>query len=149
MSVRVCFIGVLRDGPCRNRDHQEEGMKEESDEMVPEGVEEVELARIRLEQTQRECRLLIHDLQTLHHSPLDENVEEIQVPAVQEGVLWMISGARATVVHTYSHPTLYLLQHILFANLRHHGSSTPCHSKPYLFQSKQLLHRVKDTDYDF
>jgi hypothetical protein len=72
-------------------------MKEESDEMVPEGVEEVELARIRLEQAQRECRLLIHDLQTLHHSPLDENVEEIQVPAVQEGVLWMISGARATV----------------------------------------------------
>jgi len=97
-------------------DHEEEGMKEESDEMVPEGVEEVELARIRLEQAQRECRLLIHDLQTLHHSPLDENVEEIQVPAVQEGVLWMISGGRATLMHTSSHPTLNL-QNILSANL--------------------------------
>jgi hypothetical protein len=40
-------------------DHEEEGMKEESDEMVPEGVEEVELAHIRLEQKPKESAIFL------------------------------------------------------------------------------------------
>jgi hypothetical protein len=40
-------------------DHEEEGMKEESDEMVPEGVEEVELAHIRLERKPKESAIFL------------------------------------------------------------------------------------------
>ncbi|CAK9227547.1 unnamed protein product [Sphagnum jensenii] len=40
-------------------DYEEEGMKEESDEMVPEGVEEVELAHIRLEQKPKESAIFL------------------------------------------------------------------------------------------
>jgi hypothetical protein len=63
-------------------------------------------------------------------------MKEIQVPAIQEGVLWMLSGGRATLVHTSSHPTLYLLQNILSANLRHHVSV------------EAVAAHVQDRDYD-
>jgi hypothetical protein len=40
-------------------DHDKEGMKEESHEMLPEGVEEVELAHIRLEQKPKESAIFL------------------------------------------------------------------------------------------
>jgi hypothetical protein len=48
----------------------------------------------------------------------------------------MISGGRATLVHTSSHPTLYLLQNILSANLRDHVSV------------QAVAAHVQDRDYD-
>jgi hypothetical protein len=47
-------------------DHEEEGMKEESDEMVPEGVEEVELAHIRLEQKPKESAAIFLSMTSKH-----------------------------------------------------------------------------------
>lgn len=62
--------------------------------MVPDGVEEVELAKINLEQTEREQKLLLDDIRKLSlrcdtsSDPYPEN----------EADLWMITGGRSTLV---------------------------------------------------
>ncbi|XP_042988908.1 protein SABRE isoform X2 [Carya illinoinensis] len=72
----------------------DEDVEEEADEMVPDGVEEVELAKINLEQTEREQKLLLDDIRKLSlrcdtsSDPYPEN----------EADLWMITGGRSTLV---------------------------------------------------
>lgn len=71
-----------------------EDVEEEADEVVPDGVEEVELAKINLEKTEREQRLLLDDIRklSLWGDPYGEPHQE------KESELWMISGGRSLLV---------------------------------------------------
>lgn len=63
--------------------------------MVPDGVEEVELARINLEQTERERKLLldyIRDLSTSNDASRDLS------PSTEDGDVWMIMGEKNRLV---------------------------------------------------
>lgn len=84
--------------PRKNRHYQEEGEEEEADEVVPDGIEEVELARIRLEQAQRECRLLSRDLRTLRHHGLSDDYSSFNSSTSEDDSLWMISSPRSILV---------------------------------------------------
>uniref|UniRef100_A0A5B7AFH2 FMP27/BLTP2/Hobbit GFWDK motif-containing RBG unit domain-containing protein n=1 Tax=Davidia involucrata TaxID=16924 RepID=A0A5B7AFH2_DAVIN len=72
----------------------DEDVEEEADEVVPEGVEEVELARVNLEQKEREQKLLFDDIRKLSlcaDTSGDKHPEK-------EGDLWMITGGISTLV---------------------------------------------------
>ncbi|KAK4740890.1 hypothetical protein SAY87_024478 [Trapa incisa] len=66
---------------------------EEADEVVPDGVEEVELAKVKLEEKDREQKLIIDDIRKLSCCG-DTSVE----PNGEEGDLWMITSGRAALV---------------------------------------------------
>ncbi|XP_031736364.1 protein SABRE isoform X2 [Cucumis sativus] len=71
-----------------------EDVEEEADEVVPDGVEEVELAKINLERKEREKRLLVNDIRKLSlycDGGSDLNPEK-------DGEMWMISGGKALLV---------------------------------------------------
>ncbi|XP_042416673.1 LOW QUALITY PROTEIN: protein SABRE-like [Zingiber officinale] len=71
----------------------DEDVEEEADEVVPDGVEEVELAKINLEKTERERKLLLDDIRTLSgdsHSDLCSQEKS--------GDLWMITGGKSILV---------------------------------------------------
>ncbi|KAF7141344.1 hypothetical protein RHSIM_Rhsim06G0070200 [Rhododendron simsii] len=68
---------------------------EEADEVVPEGVEEVELARINLEQKEREQKMILDDIRKLSSSSETSGDESLE----KEGDLWMITGGRSTLVY--------------------------------------------------
>ncbi|KAL2505954.1 RNA pol II promoter Fmp27 protein domain [Abeliophyllum distichum] len=72
----------------------DEDVEEEADEVVPDGVEEVELARINLEQKERAQKLILHDISKLSLRG------DISVDAYSEKDmdLWMITGGRSTMV---------------------------------------------------
>lgn len=72
----------------------DDDVEEEADEVVPDGVEEVELAKINLEQKERELKLIFDDIIKLSH-PNDASGDD--GPA-KEGELWMVTGGRATLV---------------------------------------------------
>ncbi|KAL2655846.1 hypothetical protein AAZV13_04G088000 [Glycine max] len=72
----------------------DEDVEEEADEVVPDGVEEVELAKINLEKREREQRLLLDDIRKLSlwcNPSVDPHQEK-------ESELWMISGGRSLLV---------------------------------------------------
>ncbi|THG07272.1 hypothetical protein TEA_001862 [Camellia sinensis var. sinensis] len=71
----------------------DEDIEEEADEVVPYGVEEVELARIKLEQKEREQKLLLDDIRKL--SSYGDTSGDICLE--KEGDLWMITGGRSTL----------------------------------------------------
>ncbi|XAR62068.1 hypothetical protein NMG60_11016663 [Bertholletia excelsa] len=73
----------------------DEDMEEEADEVVPDGVEEVELARINLEQRERERNLLLDDIRKLSSS--GDNFGDVYLE--KEGNLWMITGGRSILIH--------------------------------------------------
>jgi hypothetical protein len=58
----------------------------------------VELARIRLEQAQRECRLLFRDLRALRNQDLSDYCGSIDSSTADDDYLWMISSNRSTLV---------------------------------------------------
>ncbi|XP_062099220.1 protein SABRE [Humulus lupulus] len=72
----------------------DEDVEEEADEVVPDGVEEVELAKVHLEQKEREQKLILNDIRKL--STRCENSGDLYPE--KEGDLWMITGARSTLV---------------------------------------------------
>lgn len=65
--------------------------------MVPDGVEEVELAKIKLEHKEREKKLLLDDIMKLS---LGNDASVDQVPE-KEGELWIISCGRSTLVRHF------------------------------------------------
>ncbi|KAH9605088.1 hypothetical protein KSS87_000957 [Heliosperma pusillum] len=72
----------------------EDDVEEEADEVVPDGVEEVELAKIHLEQKEREKKLLLDDIMKLYlgtDAPGDQGSDK-------DGDLWMITCGRSTLV---------------------------------------------------
>ncbi|XP_022728696.1 protein SABRE-like isoform X2 [Durio zibethinus] len=76
---------------CPGEDDEDVG--EEADEVVPDGVEEVELAKITLEQKEREQKLLLNDIKklSLHCDTSGDHLEE-------EGDWWMVNGGRSILV---------------------------------------------------
>ncbi|KAL7208123.1 hypothetical protein ACSBR1_029976 [Camellia fascicularis] len=73
----------------------DEDVEEEADEVVPDGVEEVELARISLEQKERERKLILGDIRKLStHGDTSGGIR-----LEKEGDLWMITGGRSILVH--------------------------------------------------
>ena len=62
--------------------------------MVPDGVEEVEQARIELEKKKREQKLVLNDIRKL--SSYGDTTGDICLE--KEGDLWMITGGRSTLV---------------------------------------------------
>lgn len=71
----------------------DEDVEEEADEVVPDGVEEVELARVNLEQKERVQKLIQDDIRKLslyNDASADRN-------SVKEG-LWIITGGRSILV---------------------------------------------------
>ncbi|KAM3342335.1 hypothetical protein P3S68_027301 [Capsicum galapagoense] len=72
----------------------DEDVEEEADEVVPDGVEEVELARVNLEQKERLQKLIQDDIRKLslyNDASADRN-------SVKEDDLWIISGGRSILV---------------------------------------------------
>ncbi|XP_017981411.1 PREDICTED: protein SABRE [Theobroma cacao] len=76
---------------CPGEDDEDVG--EEADEVVPDGVEEVELAKISLEQKEREQKLLLNDIKklSLHCDTSGDHLEK-------EGDWWMVNGGRSILV---------------------------------------------------
>ncbi|XVF36567.1 hypothetical protein REPUB_Repub19eG0068700 [Reevesia pubescens] len=76
---------------CPGEDDEDVG--EEADEVVPDGVEEVELAKITLEQKEREQKLLLNDIKklSLHCDSSGDHLEK-------EGDWWMVNGGRSILV---------------------------------------------------
>ncbi|XVE55625.1 hypothetical protein DITRI_Ditri03aG0173700 [Diplodiscus trichospermus] len=76
---------------CPGEDDEDEG--EEADEVVPDGVEEVELAKINLEQKEREQKLLLNDIKKLSLQ-CDTSGDHPE----KEGDWWMVNGGKSTLV---------------------------------------------------
>ncbi|CAN6482336.1 unnamed protein product [Victoria cruziana] len=78
-------------------DDEDEDVGEEADEVVPDGVEEVELARINLEKAERERKLLLDDITILSASC--DLLNEASLSADKNGDLWMITCGKPLLVH--------------------------------------------------
>lgn len=63
--------------------------------MVPDGVEEVERARINLEQTERERKLLLDYIRDLSSS---SDASRDLSPSTGDGDVWMITGEKNRLV---------------------------------------------------
>lgn len=74
---------------------EEEDVEEEADEVVPDGVEEVELAKIDLEKKEWEQKLLLDDIRKL--SAYGDTIGEACLE--HESDLWMITSGRPALVH--------------------------------------------------
>lgn len=76
----------------------DDDVEEEADEVVPDGVEEVELARINLEKKEREQKLLLDDIRklSLWCDPSGDLHQE------KETDLWMITGGKPMLVRNES-----------------------------------------------
>ncbi|KAJ1691792.1 hypothetical protein LUZ63_015947 [Rhynchospora breviuscula] len=76
----------------------DEDVEEEADEVVPDGVEEVELARINLEQRERERKLLLDDIRTLSEGGGSQGDMCANSERDSEGALWMVIGGKLVLV---------------------------------------------------
>ncbi|XP_010276667.1 PREDICTED: protein SABRE-like isoform X1 [Nelumbo nucifera] len=74
----------------------DEDTEEEADEVVPDGVEEVELAKIELEQKERERNLLFDDIRRL--SACSDASGNTGFSPEKEENLWMLTCGRSTLV---------------------------------------------------
>lgn len=72
----------------------DEDVEEEADEVVPDGIEEVEFAKINLEQKEREQNLVLGDIRKLSCS-CDASGDSCPE---REGELWMIACGRPMLV---------------------------------------------------
>lgn len=75
----------------------DDDIEEEADVVIPYGIEEVELARVNLEQVERERKLLLDDIRKL--SACNDASYDPPVPQGIYGDLWMIIGEKAKLVH--------------------------------------------------
>lgn len=74
----------------------DEDIEEEADEVVPDGVEEVELAKITLEQREREIKLLLDDIRSLIGN--GDNGTDHCHSAEKGDCFWMINNGKASLV---------------------------------------------------
>ncbi|XP_020240761.1 protein SABRE-like isoform X2 [Asparagus officinalis] len=77
-------------------DDDDDDDAEEADEVVPDGVEEVELARISIEQKERERKLILNDIRTLSVS---SDIPSETACSENDGELWMITGGKSILVN--------------------------------------------------
>lgn len=81
-------------------DDDDEDIGEEAHEVVPDGVEEVELAKINLEKRERERKLLIDDIRTLSVENTDGSRDNT-LSSQEDDSLWMITSAKSTLVRCF------------------------------------------------
>ncbi|KAG8062119.1 hypothetical protein GUJ93_ZPchr0003g16877 [Zizania palustris] len=74
----------------------DEDVEEEADEVVPDGVEEVELAKINLEQRERERKLLLDDIRSLMGT--GDNHTNNFLSDERDGCLWMVNSGKTLLV---------------------------------------------------
>uniref|UniRef100_A0A0D3FMG5 FMP27/BLTP2/Hobbit GFWDK motif-containing RBG unit domain-containing protein n=1 Tax=Oryza barthii TaxID=65489 RepID=A0A0D3FMG5_9ORYZ len=74
----------------------DEDVEEEADEVVPDGVEEVELAKISLEQKERERKLLLDDIRSLMGTGNNHTSNFLSVE--RDDCLWMINSGKSLLV---------------------------------------------------
>ncbi|KAI3948050.1 hypothetical protein MKX01_014649 [Papaver californicum] len=74
----------------------DEDVEEEADEVVPDGVEKVELARISLEKSGQERKLLLDDIRKLSSG---NTIGDSGPSPEKEDTLWMVKGGISTLVH--------------------------------------------------
>lgn len=72
----------------------DEDVEEEADEVVPDGVEEVELARINLEHREWQQKLLLDDIRKLSFN----NDAGVGLIPEKEGNFWMVDAGRSRLV---------------------------------------------------
>ncbi|KAJ0254517.1 Protein SABRE [Hirschfeldia incana] len=82
---------------------EDEDVEEEADEVVPYGVEEVELAKINLEEKERARKLLLDDIRKLSHC--SDSMDDTHME--REGELWMISTRKSTLVQGLEKELIY------------------------------------------
>ncbi|KAJ3674692.1 hypothetical protein LUZ60_005308 [Juncus effusus] len=75
----------------------DEDVEEEADEVVPDGVEEVELARIHVERVERERKLLLDDIRTLSESQPGGGQCGLELEG-EGNSLWMVIGGKMILV---------------------------------------------------
>ncbi|XP_010545182.1 PREDICTED: protein KINKY POLLEN [Tarenaya hassleriana] len=73
---------------------EDDDVEEEIDEVVPDGVEEVELAKIEVEQKERERMLLLDDIRKLSQHCSTSGTQNLD----KEEDFWMIAGGRPELV---------------------------------------------------
>lgn len=73
---------------------EDDEVDEEIDEVVPDGVEEVELAKIELEQKERDKMMLLNDIRKLIQN--ESNSGNINPDKASD--FWMITGGRPILV---------------------------------------------------
>ena len=73
----------------------DEDVEEEADEVVPNGVEEVELAKISLEQRESERKLLLDDIRSLAGTG-DSHTDHLSKEG--DNSFWMINSGKASLV---------------------------------------------------
>jgi len=73
---------------------EDDEVEEEIDEVVPDGIEEVELAKIELEAKERDRMMLLDDIRKLTQN--ESNSGNINLE--KESDFWMISGGRPVLV---------------------------------------------------
>ncbi|PKU72499.1 hypothetical protein MA16_Dca014542 [Dendrobium catenatum] len=74
----------------------DDDVEEEADEVVPDGVEEVELARIQLEQKERERKLFLDDIRTL--SVTNDIGGDLTLFTDRDSDLWMVSCGKLRLI---------------------------------------------------
>lgn len=75
----------------------EDDVEEEADEVVPDGVKEVELAKIDLEKKEWERKLILDDIRQLSMS-CDNSGDKV---TDKEGDLWMTACSRPMLVSNH------------------------------------------------
>ena len=80
--------------------------------MVPDGVEEVELAKINLEQRERERKLLLDDIRFLAGTG-DSHTD--QLSAEKDNSFWMINSGKASLVYILTSYGLFQINNLFFA----------------------------------
>jgi len=92
----------------------DEDIEEEADEVVPDGVEEVELAKITLEQREREIKLLLDDIRSLTGN--GDNGTDHCHSAEKGDCLWMINSGKASLVEGLKRDFANLQKSRIFAS---------------------------------
>lgn len=77
---------------------ESEEMGEEADEVVPDGVEEVEQAKIELERRERETKVLIDDIRTLLSRVADSSAHVGPALQSDDNISWVVTGSRSLLV---------------------------------------------------
>ncbi|XP_078157262.1 protein SABRE-like isoform X1 [Carex rostrata] len=79
-----------------NDESEETG--EEADEVVPDGVEEVELAKIKLEERERETKVLIDDIRVLLSRAADTSAHVPPALQSDDNISWVVTVSTALLV---------------------------------------------------
>lgn len=106
-----------------NDESEETG--EEADEVVPDGVEEVELAKIKLEERERETKVLIDDIRALLSRAADTSAHVPPALQPDDNISWVVTGSTTLLVR-------FCMNFVLVRPCRYVSVPTTCRSLIFL-----------------